>query len=90
MATNKLEGESCQKRRLTNWRGKVAKNGNKLERKTFYAKIGKMLPDTKLPKMVICVENPYQCFQRVYKEVQLSFESFYLELLQMLPIMANL
>ena len=26
-----------------------------------------MLPDTKLPKMVMCIENPYQCFQRVYK-----------------------
>ena len=63
MATNKLEGESCQKWQLKNWRGKVAKSG-------------KMLPDTKLPKMVICVENPYQCFQTVYKEVQLSFESF--------------
>ena len=67
MLCNKMHTETMnkcyQKWRLTNWRGKVAKSG-------------KMLPDTKLPKMVICVENPNQCFQRVYKEVHLSFESF--------------
>ena len=27
--------------------------------------------------MVIGVQNLYQCFQGVYKEVQLSFESYY-------------
>ena len=88
LATSKLEGESCQNWRLTNWRGKLPKLATKkLEGESCQnwqltnwrgevAKIGKMLPDTKLPKMVMCVENPYQCFQRVYKEVQLSFESF--------------
>ena len=65
MATNKLEGESCQNWQLTNWRGKLPKLTTNWRGKV--AKIGKMLPDTKLPKMVMCVENPYQCFQRVYK-----------------------
>ena len=51
VATNKLE--------------EVAKTG-KLERKRLYTKIGKMLPDTKLPKMVMCVENPYQLFLEGY------------------------